>query len=173
MNGYDAQDMATQGADGFRNGYQAGYADARTAAAPGIDLVSDILTDLSCVGNSWVVEATGAAADAQNQCAMQIMEAIERWSNRLNLGDTSPKGGSDSSDAPWRPISELPISDDLFWFARGDTIDGPRVPQAGGYDADEWNWFAPAEAPGFTPEMDAERDQQHREMQATSAEVGS
>lgn len=28
MNGYDAQDMATQGADGFRNGYQAGYADA-------------------------------------------------------------------------------------------------------------------------------------------------
>lgn len=28
MNGYDAQDMASQGADGFRNGYQAGYADA-------------------------------------------------------------------------------------------------------------------------------------------------
>ncbi len=28
MNGYDAQDMAAQGADGFRNGYQAGYADA-------------------------------------------------------------------------------------------------------------------------------------------------
>jgi len=27
-NGYDAQDMATQGADGFRNGYQAGYSDA-------------------------------------------------------------------------------------------------------------------------------------------------
>ncbi len=26
--GYDAQDMATQGADGFRNGYQAGHADA-------------------------------------------------------------------------------------------------------------------------------------------------
>ncbi|KRG65203.1 hypothetical protein ABB26_05205 [Stenotrophomonas humi] len=28
MNGYDAQDMATQGADGHRDGYQAGYADA-------------------------------------------------------------------------------------------------------------------------------------------------
>lgn len=33
MNGYDAQDMATQGADGFRKGYQAGYADAKPAAA--------------------------------------------------------------------------------------------------------------------------------------------
>ena len=31
MNGYDSQDMATQGADGFRNGYQAGYADAVNA----------------------------------------------------------------------------------------------------------------------------------------------
>lgn len=31
MNGYDAQDMASQGADGFRNGYQAGYADAVNA----------------------------------------------------------------------------------------------------------------------------------------------
>lgn len=35
MNGYDAQDMATQGAEGFRNGYQAGYADAVKAAEVG------------------------------------------------------------------------------------------------------------------------------------------
>lgn len=30
-NGYDAQDMANQGAEGFRSGYQAGYADAAKA----------------------------------------------------------------------------------------------------------------------------------------------
>ena len=35
MNGYDAQDMATQGADGFRDGYQAGYADAVKAVEAG------------------------------------------------------------------------------------------------------------------------------------------
>lgn len=35
MNGYDAQDMATQGAEGFRNGYQAGYADAVKAVEVG------------------------------------------------------------------------------------------------------------------------------------------
>ncbi|MBO9717476.1 MAG: hypothetical protein J7507_11890 [Pseudoxanthomonas sp.] len=51
--------------------------------------------------------------------------------------------------SPWRPINELPDSDDLFWFAMGDTIDGPRPPQRGGYDADEWDWFTPAEAPPF------------------------
>lgn len=179
MNGYDAQDMASQGADGFRNGYQAGYADAvkaieaaQPAAAPeavawftddplaerlrdelkaaqpaapvaaapaemspeftaapvtvtrdadgeivlvkqddtiiastchaggkdhsvpGIDLVSDILTDLSNVAASWVVEAAGTAANAQNECAMQMHEAIERWSNKLQLGDASPKGAT-------------------------------------------------------------------------------
>lgn len=54
-------------------------------------------------------------------------------------------------DGPvWKPIDELPSSDDLFWFARGDTVDGPRPPQFGGYDAEEWDWFAPAEAPPFT-----------------------
>src|SRR5699024_7011426 len=45
----------------------------------------------------------------------------------------------------WKPINVLPASDDLFWFARGDTVDGPRPPQYGGYDAEEWDWFAPAE----------------------------
>ncbi len=65
---------------------------AITPAAPGIDLVSDILTDLSNVAGSWVVEAAGASADAQNDCAMQMHEAIERWSNKLHLGDASTKG---------------------------------------------------------------------------------
>lgn len=56
MNGYDAQDMATQGADGFRNGYQAGYADAVKAIeaaqpaaaqeAVGVDAYDDALDQL-------------------------------------------------------------------------------------------------------------------------------
>lgn len=86
----------------------------------------------------------------------------------------SPKGGSEARVSPWRPIVELPISDDLFWFARGDTVDGPRAPQAGGYDADEWDWFAPAEAPAFTPKMEAECEQHRAELnkaQAGDAEV--
>ncbi len=58
---------------------------------PLIDLVSDILTDLSNVAGSWVVEAAGASADAQNECASQMHDAIERWSNRLRLDDASPK----------------------------------------------------------------------------------
>ena len=35
------------------------------------------------------MEAAGATADAQNQCAMQMLEAIERWSNKLALFDAS------------------------------------------------------------------------------------
>src|SRR5690625_3024579 len=60
----------------------------------------------------------------------------------------------------WKPINVLPASDDLFCFARGDTVDGPRPPQYGGYDAEEWDWFAPAEAPPFSAEMDALAAQQ-------------
>lgn len=57
--------------------------------ASAADRISDILSDLSNVADSWVVEATGATADAQNQCAMQMLEAIERWSNKLALFDAS------------------------------------------------------------------------------------
>jgi hypothetical protein len=46
---------------------------------------------------------------------------------------------------PWRPINECPDSDDWFWFMRGDTVDGPRLPAYD--DADYWDWFAPCEAP--------------------------
>lgn len=49
--------------------------------------------------------------------------------------------------SPWLPIDQLPESDDLFWFLRGDTVDGPRPPQFGGYDADEWDYFAPCVEP--------------------------
>ena len=54
--------------------------------------------------------------------------------------------------APWQPIALLPANcDDLFWFLRGDVVDGPRTPQHGGYDADEWDYFAPCESPAINP----------------------
>ena len=67
------------------------------------------------------------------------------------LPEAQPEARRVPSD-PWRPINELEPSDDLFWFARWDgrsawVVDEPRKPQHGGYDADEWDWFAPAEAP--------------------------
>jgi hypothetical protein len=64
---------------------------------------------------------------------------------------TPAASGLDAPDLPWLDISELEQSDDLFWFLRRDLsdwiVDGPRTPQAEGYDADEWDWFAPCESP--------------------------
>jgi hypothetical protein len=53
---------------------------------------------------------------------------------------------------PWRSIDELEPSDDLCWFigqwdGKSWTVDGPRTPQSGGYDADEWDYFCYADAP--------------------------
>lgn len=53
---------------------------------------------------------------------------------------------------PWRSIDELEPSDDLCWFigqwdGKSWTVDGPRTPQAGGCDADEWDYFCYADAP--------------------------
>jgi hypothetical protein len=47
----------------------------------------------------------------------------------------------------WHPISDLPDSDDLFWFRRGDVVDGPRESCADDYDY--WDFFASCEAPSF------------------------
>ncbi len=108
------------------------------------------------------------------QMAINVLRRAGKDEVADALIDASPKGGSAARVSPWRPIFELPISDDLFWFACGDTVDGPRAPQAGGYDADEWDWFAPAEAPAFTPEMEADCEQHRAELnkaQAGDAEV--
>lgn len=87
----------------------------------------------------------------------------EYWNNlglreeaeRIHERRTAQQPAAVDGAMAWKPINELPASDDLFWFARGDTVDGPRPPQHGGFDADEWDWFAPAEAPPFTAAMDA------------------
>lgn len=70
-----------------------------------------------------------------------------------DLASPAPVGEAVANEpcAPWQEIALLPESDDLFWFLRGDTVDGPRTPQFGGYDHDEWDYFAPAEAPPTTP----------------------
>ena len=77
------------------------------------------------------------------------------------VADAVRDADSPESGSPWRPINELDMSDDLYWFARSDsiagtTIDGPRPPQGGGYDADEWHWFCPAEAPPFRAALAAQ-----------------
>lgn len=64
------------------------------------------------------------------------------------LAAPQPAAPAVEPDEPWRSIHELDSeTDDLFWFMRGDVIDGPRPPQVGGFDADEWDWFARAEPP--------------------------
>jgi len=83
MTGYNANDMATQGADGFRDGYKAGYADAKTAA-PGIDL-------------EQFREAVVAWSDAAYTHSEDSDHPVCREADRLlALIDASPKGGSDA-----------------------------------------------------------------------------
>lgn len=93
-------------------------------AAPGGHLVSDILTDLSMVAASWVVEAAGASADAKNDCAMQMQEAIERWSNRLQLGEAS-NAGNDENPQPAPSWEHAPA------WARFVAIDADG----------QWSWY--------------------------------
>ncbi len=64
-----------------------------------------------------------------------------------------PAGEVDEPALPWREISQIPDCDDLFWFMRGDTIDGPRVTVSD--DCDYWDWFAPCEAPSNTHPLPA------------------
>jgi len=82
--------------------------------------------------------------------------AAREWRRHVQLY-AQALAGVDHAAAPadpWKPIAELPNSDDLFWFMRWDdaahtsyTVDGPRPPLAGGFDADEWAYFARAESP--------------------------
>lgn len=45
----------------------------------------------------------------------------------------------------WQPINTAPMSDDLIWLRRGDSIEGPRAWDA--YDPDRYHWWAPCEPP--------------------------
>ncbi|TDB26822.1 hypothetical protein ATCM_03700 [Stenotrophomonas sp. ATCM1_4] len=130
----------------------AGKRIAPVAAAPGIYLVSDILSDLSMVAASWIVEAAGASADAQNHCAMQMLEAIERWTSKLPLIDASPKGGSD-----------VDLREELNGFLEAqDALD---------------NWETAGPNRDLYESVMARRNSARRDLdaalQATSAEVGS
>jgi hypothetical protein len=46
----------------------------------------------------------------------------------------------------WRPIAEIPNTDDLFWFRRGNNIDGPAHYDSA-HDPDSYDYFAPCEPP--------------------------
>jgi hypothetical protein len=47
----------------------------------------------------------------------------------------------------WRDINECPETDDLFWFRKGEVIDGPRCRKYD--DSDYWTHFATCEAPAI------------------------
>lgn len=115
---------------------------------------------------SVVIEKGATPPAGGKAVGYKIRDVVERAigqpfgeNTHVSLGDIAaiinaynsapPAGGGDADEPadPWRPINELPDSDDLYWFMRGDTIDGPRAPQRGGFDADEWEYFAPCEAP--------------------------
>ena len=51
---------------------------------------------------------------------------------------------------PWQDINQLKMSDDLMWFAIGDTFDGPRCPRHDDYD--RYAWFCLAEPPPLPEE---------------------
>ena len=61
---------------------------APVAEAP-VDVIAGVLSDLSAVAGSWTVEAVGAGADARNDCAVQMLEAIEQQSIKFGLFDAS------------------------------------------------------------------------------------
>lgn len=65
-----------------------GYVSAPVTAAP-TDLISGVLSDLAAVAGSWIVEAAGPSADALNDCAAKMLEAIEQQSIKYGLFDAS------------------------------------------------------------------------------------
>lgn len=52
----------------------------------------------------------------------------------------------------WQPIVTRPDSNDLMWFCRGDTFDGPREPEYD--DVDRWDYWCLALPPQL-PDDDA------------------
>lgn len=99
---------------------------------------------ISCVQSFVAREDAGDGAAAQE------------WRRQIQLYAQALAGIDHAAPppSPWKSIHELPNSDDLFWFMRWDdaahtsyTVDGPRAPQFGGFDADEWTYFAPAVSP--------------------------
>lgn len=79
--------------------------------------------------------------------------APEERAAQPGAGDAVRDADSPEPGAPWRPINECPWSDDLFWFARGDNVDGPRTPEKD--DADYWDYFAECTYPSPLPDEEA------------------
>lgn len=52
----------------------------------------------------------------------------------------------------WQPIHTRPECDDLMWFCRGDTVDGPRIMKLD--DADYWDWWCYCESPPLPASQD-------------------
>lgn len=101
MNGYDAQDMATQGADGFRAGYQAGYSDAvkavevgKPAAAPGIDLEQFRALVEACEDMHVASEECDIGEGLAHAVPFHLWnEFLSKLDASQQVIDASPKGG--------------------------------------------------------------------------------
>lgn len=78
-------------------------------------------------------EAMVATADELEGCALR---AMVRYAHPAAAKEPGVK---------WRDIMQMRLSDDLMWFAKGDSIEGPRRPEHDDYD--RWQWFCLAEPP--------------------------
>lgn len=106
MNGYDAQDMATQGADGFRNGYQAGYADAVKA-----------------------IEAAQPAAAQDAVADVQTLRAVQAFiAGRFGEHDGWAKAVSRAADRAAAPVTAAPV---VAYMVDGRTEQGLTFDNAG------------------------------------------
>ena len=85
---------------------------------------------------------------------------------------TENKPPSAAGSGEWRDISELKRSDDLFWFRRGEYLDGPRSPYMA-EDPDYYTHFAPCNPPSMSAPVptltDTEREALDVESDVRSA----
>jgi len=168
--------------------YELLYA-APVTAAPGIDLepliaIRNRLHQLSAandLGDGWadvVIELMGDVqtlidaspkGDEAQQAGAQAIAIVHmegyRWNGKHWQKD-SPKGGS---EALLREVREELEADGvracIGSMSPMENLHGRIAAHLEGQKATS------AEAPGFTPEMDAERDQQHAEMQAQASDA--
>lgn len=101
----------------------------------------EVLTD-----GQLIEAAIGEYIDARKIDGTTHTQAVRRavqWA-------LSNRHRAPSAPREWQSIHTRPDTNDLMWFTRGDTVDGPRQPSPD--DADCWDFWCYAKAPMPLPE---------------------
>lgn len=104
---------------------------------------------------SWGIETLDASAAIEDDPAIIypsphlsedcVKSICEKYNSVVTALTQSPANGRETED--WSEICTRPDSNDLMWFCRGDTYDGPREPQYD--DADYWDYWCYARPPSL------------------------